>query len=360
MITVTEPFMPPLEEYVEYLKGIWERKWLTNQGELVKELEAKLQAYHKLEMPVYTFANGGLGLQIMLKALGIRGEVITTPFSYVATVSCPLWEGCYVKFADIDPVHLTLDPAAAEAAITPQTEAILATHVYGNPCDVEAFERIGQKHGIKILYDAAHAFGVTYKGRSVLEWGDASMVSLHATKVFHAIEGGMVVAKDPEVQKKLSWMRRFGHFGLEDFHGVAINAKMCEFHAAMGLVNLNHIEVCIRNRKNIVEQYQRVIQDHPHIHPAFVLRDNTEWNYSYFPVVFPDKYVLSQYEQKFFDVQIVPRRYFFPSLNTLHYIQHAKQQCTVSENVSERVLCLPLSPDLTDSQLAKVLNVLTH
>jgi dTDP-4-amino-4,6-dideoxygalactose transaminase len=359
MINVTEPFLPPLEEYTEMLKGIWERKWLTNQGELVKELELKLQDYHRLDAPVFTFANGGLGLQIMLKALGIGGEVITTPFSYVATVSCPLWEGCTVKFADIDPIHLTLDPDAVEAAITPKTEAILATHVYGNPCDVEAFERIGKKYGIAVLYDAAHAFGVNYKGRSLLDWGDASMVSLHATKVFHAVEGGCVVAKDPDVQKKLSWMRRFGHFGIDNFHGVAINAKMCEFHAAMGLVNLNHITDCIHRRKEIVEQYQSAIQSNPDIQPAFKLRDETDWNYSYYPVLFSDKYHLSKYEQKFFDNQIVPRRYFYPTLNTLDFPGSAKNPCAISENIAPRVLCLPLASTMSQSEIDQVINVLS-
>ena len=225
-INVTEPFLPPFEEYVEYLKGIWERNWLTNQGPLVQEFEQKLQAYHQLSMPVHCVANGSLGLQIALKALGVKGEVVTTPFSYVATTACPLWEGCTVKFVDIEPDTLTIDPKAVEAAITPKTEAILATHVFGNPCDVEALDAIAAKHGIAMIYDAAHAFGVTYNGKSLLEYGDASMVSLHATKLFHAVEGGFIVAKDPVVSEKMEWMRRFGHKGQEEFHGVGINAKM--------------------------------------------------------------------------------------------------------------------------------------
>ena len=178
-----------------YLEGIWERKALTNQGVLVEELEQKIQAHHQLQIPVHCVANGGLGLQIAIKALGIKGEVITTPFSYVATTSCPLWEGCTVTFADIEPDHLTIDPAAVEAAITPDTEAILATHVFGNPCDCEALEKIANRHGLALIFDAAHAFGVRYKDKSILEYGDASMVSMHATKLFHTVEGGFVVAK---------------------------------------------------------------------------------------------------------------------------------------------------------------------
>ena len=250
-IQVTEPFLPPLEEYVEYLKGIWGRNQLTNQGPLVQELEHKIQVYHQIDMPVHCVTNGGLGLQIILKALGVNGEVITTPFSYVATASCPLWEGCSVKFADIEPDHLTIDPAAVEAAIGPDTEAIVATHVFGNPCDCEALEAIASKHGLALIFDAAHAFGVRYKGKSILEYGDASMVSLHATKLLHAVEGGFVVAKDPLVAEKIEWMRRFGHKGPEEFYGVGINAKMSELHAAMGLCNLRHLEAILKKRQEV-------------------------------------------------------------------------------------------------------------
>ncbi len=358
MITVTEPFLPPLDEYVEYLKGIWDRNWLTNQGPLVLELEEKLQAYHCLGNPVTTVANGGLGLQILLKAFGVKGEVITTPFSYVATTSCPLWEGCTVKFADIDPVHLTLDPAAAEAAITPQTEAILATHVYGNPCDVEAFERIGQKYSIPILYDAAHAFGVTYKGCSLLEWGDASMVSLHATKLFHAVEGGFVTAKDPAVQEKLTWMRRFGHKRPEDFYGPGINAKMSEFHAAMGLANFPYLPEILKRRHEICEIYDSALKDQENIRPAFTLRKGTEGNACYYPILFQSETDLKKSEQALAKAQIGTRRYFHPLLSDIPSLQPLNFDLPHAIDIAKRVLCLPLATSMTEDDAQYVIKTL--
>lgn len=357
-IPVTEPFLPPLEAYVEHLKSIWNRNWLTNQGPLLLQLEEKLQTYHQLSNPVTTVANGGLGLQILLKAMGIQGEVLTTPFSYVATTSCPLWEGCTVKFADIDPNHLTLDPAAAEAAITSKTEAILATHVYGNPCDVEAFEQIGQKHGIPILYDAAHAFDVRYKGRSLLDWGDASMVSLHATKLFHAVEGGFLTAKDPAIQEKLHWMRRFGHKGMEDFHGPAINAKMSEFHAAMGLANFPYLPEILKRRREICEIYDTELQDQENTRPAFTLREGTEWNNCYYPILFQSESNLKQAEQTLKEAQIGTRRYFHPLLSDIPSLQTQIYNLPNARSISERVLCLPLSTSMTPDDAQYVIKTL--
>ena len=292
-IYVTEPFLPPLEDYVEYLKGVWDRNVLTNQGPLVRELEQNIQAYHQIDMPVHCVTNGGLGLQIMLKALDIKGEVITTPFTYVATSSCPLWEGCSIKFADIEPDHLTIDPAAVEAVIGPETEAIMATHVFGNPCDCEALEVIASKHGLALIFDAAHAFGVSYKGKSILEYGDASMVSLHATKLLHAVEGGFVVAKDPAVAEKVEWMRRFGHKGPEEFHGLGINAKMSELHAAMGLCNLKYIEEILENRKAVCDAYDRAFlnMEAQDLRP-YAYKSEASRNYAYYPLIFDSEEAL--------------------------------------------------------------------
>jgi dTDP-4-amino-4,6-dideoxygalactose transaminase len=348
-INVTEPYLPPFEEYVEYLKGIWERNWLTNQGPLVQKLEQKLQAYHGLSMPVHCVANGSLGLQIALKALGVTGEIITTPFSYVATTACPLWEGCTVKFADIEPDSLTIDPKAVEAAITPKTEAILATHVFGNPCDCEALDALAAKHGLAMIYDAAHAFGVSYKSKSILEYGDASMVSLHATKLLHAVEGGFIVAKDPAVSKKMEWMRRFGHKGQDDFHGVGTNAKMSEFHAAMGLCNLKHIEAILDRRKVLCEAYDAALFDQAAkaTGPGVVTcsqiryREVASRNYSYYPIQFDDEKTLLAAIQRLNDANIFPRRYFYPDLSEC--FSTATYGCSRSIDVSRRILCLPLS-----------------
>lgn len=357
-INVTEPFLPPLEEYVEHLRGVWGRNWLTNQGPLVCELEQKLQAYHKLQFPVHCVANGSLGLQIALKALGVKGEVITTPFSYVATTACPLWEGCTVKFADIEPDTLTIDPAAVEAAITPKTEAIVATHVFGNPCDVEALDAIAAKHGLAIIYDAAHAFGVTYKGKSILEYGDASMVSLHATKLFHAVEGGFVVAKDPAISEKVEWMRRFGHKGTEEFHGVGINAKLSELHAAMGLCNLRHVDEILARRKEVTEAYDSHIQSKRSESVASIAleyREGSTRNYSYYPVLFSTEALLLATAGKLAEKAIYPRRYFYPSLNAFECLGRTTG-LTESESIAKRIMCLPLSSSMDDKAINTVLN----
>jgi dTDP-4-amino-4,6-dideoxygalactose transaminase len=362
-INVTEPFLPPFEEYVEYLKGIWERNWLTNQGPLVKEFEQKLQAYHRITMPVHCVTNGALGLQIALKALGVNGEVITTPFSYVATTSCPLWEGCTVKFADIEPDMLTIDPKAVEAAITPQTEAILATHVFGNPCDVEALDAIGAKHGLAVIYDAAHAFGVRYKGKSILEYGDASMVSLHATKLMHSVEGGFTVAKDPAVSEKMEWMRRFGHQGQEAFHGVGTNAKMSEFHAAMGLCNLNHIDEILAKRKMICEAYDQALfsDQSSSIRPplsSIVYREGASLNFAYYPVLFESERELLDAVARLELKGIFPRRYFYPALNQVDELGLVDCGESISLDVADRILCLPLADRMEKKDLSIIIEAL--
>lgn len=356
-IHVTEPFLPPLKEYITHLNGIWERNWLTNQGPLVQELERKLREYHDLSTPVHCIANGALGLQIALKALGVKGEVVTTPFSYVATTACPLWEGCPVKFADIEPEHLTIDPAAAEAAITPRTEAIVATHVFGNPCDVEALEAIAAKHNLAIIYDAAHAFGVRYQGRSLLEWGDVSMVSLHATKLFHTVEGGFVVAKDPATAEVLEWMRRFAHKGQEDFHGVGINAKMSELHAAMGLAIFPHLPEILRRRRELIGFYDAALaQGHRSARRALRLRPETEWNWSYYPVLCESEATLLELVGQLSAKQIFPRRYFYPALHEVPAIHPGALpgDCPIASDIARRIVCLPLAASFDESDLDRI------
>jgi dTDP-4-amino-4,6-dideoxygalactose transaminase len=352
-IQVTETFLPPLEEYIEYLKGIWERNQLTNQGPLVQELEQEIQACHRINMPAYCVANGGLGLQIMLKALGIKGEVITTPFSYVATASCPMWEGCSVQFADIEPDYLTIDPVAVEAAIGPDTEAILATHVFGNPCDCEALEAIASKHGLALIFDAAHAFGVRYKDRSILEYGDASMVSLHATKLFHAVEGGFVVAKDPAVAEKVEWMRRFGHKNYEEFHGVGINAKMSELHAAMGLCNLRYHAQILKRRQEICSAYDLALSRNT-MTQRLSLREGTQWNFAYYPVLFDTEAELLKIMSQMQSCDINPRRYFHPSLDVIPGLGSVAPPA-VAKNIAGRVLCLPLFEAMSATDIEMII-----
>ncbi|HLX52563.1 MAG TPA: DegT/DnrJ/EryC1/StrS family aminotransferase, partial [Aquella sp.] len=259
MIPVTKPFLPPIEEYKIYIDGIWQRNWLTNNGPLVNELELKLKEYLDLPHLLY-LSNGTAALQVAIRALELKGEIITTPFTYVATVSSIVWEGCKPVFVDINPNSLNIDPAKIEAAITKNTSAILATHVYGNPCDIDAIHDIAERNHIKVIYDAAHCFGTKYNGKSVFAYGDISTTSFHATKLFHTIEGGAVFTNESRLLKKMDLLRNFGHNGPEDFIEVGINAKNSEIHAAMGLVNLKYIAGILESRRNQSERYDRYFQ----------------------------------------------------------------------------------------------------
>lgn len=343
MISVTKPFLPPLEEYQEYVQGIWQRNWLTNNGPLVNQLELELKEYLKLKHLLF-LSNGTIALQIAFKALGLKGEVITTPFSYVATVSSLVWEGLTPVFVDIDPDSLNIDPKKIEAAITPNTTAILATHVYGNPCEVDKIQKIANKHGLKVVYDAAHCFGTTYKGKSIFAYGDVSTTSFHATKVFHTIEGGAVITQDAEVLRKMALMRNFGHTGPTTFEDVGINGKNSEFHAAMGLVNLRHVDTILASRKAQWLLYRELLKDLDA--QTIELLDPDGYNYSYFPLVLPSEQFLEKCVELLQVNYILPRRYFYPSLNQLPYLN--TQSTPVSEDFSRRVLCLPLFHDLSE------------
>ena len=336
MINVTKTYLPPFEEYTAILKKAWDTGWITNNGELVQELEAKLTEYLGVQNLLFT-CNGTVALQMALKALNITGEVITTPFSYVATTNVILWEGCTPVFVDIDPLTFCIDPLKIEAAITRDTQAILATHVYGIACDVEAIDAIAKKHGLKVIYDGAHAFGCTYKGKSLLNYGDITTCSFHATKLFHTVEGGCVIANDDKIANQLMLYRQFGHV-YDDYCSVGINGKNSEFHAAMGLSLLPHIGDIIVERKKISAQYNAGLSgllQKPVIHPDLV------YNYAYYPVVFESETQLLKVIEKLKANEIAGRRYFYPSLNKLPYLQDM-QACIIAEDISRRVLCLPL------------------
>lgn len=351
-LLVTQPFLPPLSEYVAYLEGIWARDYLTNQGPLVVELESRLGEMLGTRDLRYV-CNGGVGLQIILKALDIGGEVVTTPFSYVATASCLVWEGAIPVFADIEPDNLTIAPAAVEAAITPRTEAILATHVYGNPCAVDELERIAQKHGLKLVYDAAHAFGVRFNGRPILDYGDASMISLHATKVFHTVEGGLIHARDPRASEKLDWMRRFGHNGEGRFHGAAINGKGTEIHAAMGLALLPHWPEIQRHRRAAVELYDRLLLAQAPELRRPTLRPGTEWNYAYYAVLFPSEPDLLSAVRALNAGGVFPRRYFWPALSEIAEVC-PRQETPIASDLARRVLALPLHGHTEAAEVERV------
>ncbi|WP_338766592.1 DegT/DnrJ/EryC1/StrS family aminotransferase [Bernardetia sp. ABR2-2B] len=350
MINVTKTFLPSLEEYQTYLEKIWKNAWLTNRGEFVKELEEKLCTY--LEVPNLLFVNNGtIALQIAIKALDLKGEIITTPFSYVATTSSIVWEGCEPVFVDIDTNTLCIDADLIESAITEKTTGILATHVYGIPCDVEKIEKIAKKHNLKVIYDAAHCFGVNYKGQSLLNYGDISTLSFHATKLFHTGEGGGIVVNNQELFHKVFYMHNFGHNGPEDFFGVGINGKSSEIHAALGLCVLPNMEEIIAKRKEISLLYDDILLKNFSLKRPQIPSE-TEYNYPYYAILFESEKKLEEVQKRLNDNDIFPRRYFYPSLNTLNYTNSFS--CPVSEGISTRVLCLPLYYDLQLSDVEKI------
>ncbi len=352
MINVTKTFFPPLEEYQKQLERIWKNEWLTNRGELVLELEDKLKEYLSVSN-ILIMNNGTIPIQIALKLLGKGGEIITTPFSYVATTSSIVWENCTPIFVDIHPEYLTIDETKIEEAITDKTTCILATHVFGNPCNIEAIEQIAQKHNLKVIYDAAHCFGVQYKGKSIFEYGDVSTCSFHATKIFHTGEGGAVFCNDEVLRHQIIYSHNFGHNGPLDFHGIGINGKISELQAAMGLSVLPHIHEIFEGRKRVVDFYDEHL-DFSKI-KKIRLREGTVWNYSYYPVLFENEQMLLEAQRKLNDNNIFPRRYFYPSLNTLEFVESKKM--IISESVASRILCLPLYKDLEINELNKIVKI---
>ena len=351
MITVTKTFFPPLNEYQLQLERVWNNQWLTNRGELVLELEEKLKEYLSVSN-IIVMNNGTIPLQIALKILGNNGEIITTPFSYVATTASIVWENCTPVFVDIHPEYLTIDETKIEAAITEKTTCILATHVFGNPCHVEAIEAIAKKHKLKVIYDAAHAFGVTYKNQSIFDYGDVSTCSFHATKLFHTGEGGALFCKDKLLQHQLFYSHNFGHNGPLDFHGLGINGKISELQAAMGLAVFPHMETILANRKSAVDYYNTNL-DFSKL-KKIKIRENTKWNYSYYPILFETEEQLLQVQKALNEQHIFPRRYFYPSLNKIKYIQSTVMP--ISESVASKILCLPLYSDIEVSDLLRVCN----
>ncbi|HMO61137.1 MAG TPA: DegT/DnrJ/EryC1/StrS family aminotransferase [Ferruginibacter sp.] len=353
MIPVTKPFLPPIEEYNKYVKDIWQRNWLTNNGPLVNDLELNLKEYLGVSHLLFT-GNGTIAIQIALKALNITGEVITTPFSYVATTSSIVWEGCKPVFADIDPQTLNIDPSKIEAAITKNTQAILATHCFGNPCDVEKIQKIAQQHNLKVIYDAAHCFGTTYKGKSIFEYGDISTTSFHSTKLFHTVEGGAVFTKDKALLRAMALKRNFGHDGTEKFDGVGVNGKNSEFHAAMGLCNLKYINDILAKRKEQCLYYDELLKN-LRVQKQQLL-DAKGYNYAYYPVVFESEEMLFKSKAELEKKEIYPRRYFYPSLSSLNYVQSVPMP--VSDDIAKRILCLPLYSELTKEEQRVIMRLL--
>ncbi len=352
-IYVTKSFLPPKDEYVKYIDKIYNNLQLTNEGPLVQEMTVKISEYLGVENFQYV-TNGTIALQLALKALDIEnGEIITTPFSYVATTSSILWERCRPVFVDIEQNNFTIDANKIEQVITNKTKAIMAVHVFGYACDIDKIQEIADKYNLKVIYDAAHAFGSRYKGKSLCGYGDISTCSFHATKLFHTVEGGACICKDKEVDKKLYLAKKFGHIA-DDHFCLGINGKQSEFHAAMGLANFPYIERIISERKRVSDLYDSLLK-------GLVERPQNqadlEYNYAYYPVVFKSEQELLKVFDALAKEDIYPRRYFYPSLNTLPYLKY-KYECPISEDICLRIACLPLYPDLTNEQIENICKII--
>ena len=355
-INVTKSFLPPIEEFEERVRAIWESGHLTNHGPNVLQLEKDLKQHLGVKH-LYLVNNGTIAIQIAIKALGLSGEVITTPFSYVATVSSIVWEGCTPVFVDINERDFCIDTEKIEAAITADTSAILATHVYGHPCNVAEIKRLAKKHDLKVIYDAAHAFGVTQNGTSILNHGDISTLSFHATKIFHMGEGGAIVTDNDELAHRIEYMRNFGHNGPEAFHGLGINGKVSEFHGAMGLCVLPRMEEIMAERKRVSDRYDQRLSA-LELAYRYDAAAQGGYNYAYYPFLLESEELLLELREALVQQQIFPRRYFYPSLHTLPYLKPCEMP--VSESVSPRMLCLPLYTQLSNEEVDLICNIIVE
>ena len=350
MIPVTKAYLPNKEKYQSYVDRIFQSGWLTNNGSLLQELEQRLKEHLGVKN-IILVANGSLALQLAYKSLELKGEVITTPFSFAATTSTLAWEGLKPVFADINPDSFNIDPKLIEAQITPNTSAIVPVHVFGNPCDVEAIQTIADKNNLKVIYDAAHAFDSKYKGQSVLNYGDISTLSFHATKLFHTIEGGAIITNNDGLADRIRLMINFGISSPTSITTVGTNAKMNEFEAAMGLCVLDEIENIKQQRASIWQRYYQELSARVKLQKW---NEHGSNNHSYAPMVFESEERLLEIESRLKENNILPRRYFYPSLDTLEYLQ-SNQICQNSRDVASRILCLPIYPSLNITEQNKVL-----
>jgi dTDP-4-amino-4,6-dideoxygalactose transaminase len=337
-VYVTMPSLAPLEEYVELLKGVWERGIMTHNGPLVQQFEKDFNKHFGIKHSV-AVNNGTIALQMAIKALGLKGEIITTPFTWIATVSAIQWEGCTPIFVDIDPETLNLDPKKIEAAITDKTVAIMPVHVFGNVCDIDAIDAIAKKHNLKVIYDGAHAIGCNYKGKAALECGDISTTSYHATKILNTAEGGACITTDDSLHEKLKRIRFFGHDDQKDIVEEGFNGKLTEVNAALGIANLKYIDEILADRK---VKYMHYIDGLKNIKGVSFQKVNAdECNYSYFPIIFESEEAMLKVEKALNGHNIFPRRYFYPSVNTCTNVVKYLP-CPHSEDIAARILCLPL------------------
>lgn len=352
-ILVTKPFLAPRQEYEAYIEKIWENQWLTNMGPLAVELEEKLQAHLEVKNLLFV-SNGTIALQMAIKALALKGEIITTSFSFVATAHSIAWEGCTPVFVDIDRESLNINPDQIEAAVTEKTTAILATHIFGNPCNLDAIQHIADKYNLSVIYDAAHAFDVKFNDKSIFDYGDISTCSLHATKFFHTGEGGLLIAKNEDIIKKLGYIRNHGLHEKSGFASIGTNAKNSEFHAALGLVNLNYVDKILEKRRKITQLYENRLQQKVEFQKW---EKEATKNYSFFPVIFECEEQLLRVKEHLEQHNIYTRRYFYPSLaSSLPYINPIFLE--VTEDISKRCLCLPIYFGLTLEEVDNICDLI--
>lgn len=349
-ITVTQPFMPPLEEFIPYLSQIWDTKWLTNGGPYHEQLEKELAGYLGVEH-LALFSNGTIALIVALQSLRITGEVITTPYSFVATAHSLLWNNIKPVFVDIDPASCNLDPAKIEAAITAHTTAIMPVHCYGNPCDVESIQKIADAYGLRVIYDAAHAFGVDYQGQSLLRHGDLSVLSFHATKVFNTFEGGAIICPDLKTKLRIDSLKNFGFSDEVTVVAPGINGKMNEIQAAFGLLQLRHVDQAIATRKRIDDRYRKALRGISGINPLAPVAGATP-NHAYFPVLVEEPYPLSRdgLHERLTQQGFLSRRYFYPLISDFPLYRALPSASgallPAATEVASKVLCLPIHPGM--------------
>jgi len=361
-IPVTQPFLPELSEFIPYLEEIWNNKWLTNNGPFHQKLEKELCEYLGVKY-ISLFNNATIALITALQALRISGEVITTPYSFVATSHSILWNGLKPVFVDIDPLSFNIDPKKIEAAITPQTTAIMPVHCYSNPCDVEEIQRIADNYGLRVIYDAAHAFGINYKEKSVLNFGDMSILSFHATKVFNTFEGGAIICQDEKTKLRIDRLKNFGIADELTITAPGINGKMSEINAAFGLVQLKHIDSSMNKRKSISDKYRQALNSIKGITvPSLSTHANN--NFSYFPVLIEDDFPVDRDElyQRLKDEGILSRRYFYPLISNMPMYRgiesSSKENLPFANIISDKVLCVPIYHDMDEFDFARVISVI--
>ncbi|WP_224555710.1 DegT/DnrJ/EryC1/StrS family aminotransferase [Pectobacterium versatile] len=362
-IYVTSPLLPPLEEFIPYLEEIWDSKWLTNNGSFHQQLEKALADYLGVRY-ISLFSNGTLALLTAFQTLRITGEVITTPYSFVATSHSLLWNGLKPVFVDIDPITCNIDPEKIEQVITPATSAILPVHCYGIPADVERIQEIADNYGLKVIYDAAHAFGVKKNDASILTYGDLSILSFHATKVFNTIEGGAIISHDAKTKKRIDYLKNFGFADELTVVAPGINGKMNEVQAAFGLMQLKHIDIALESRKLICQKYFNLLRDIPGLELLDFSSYDIKWNYAYFPIFINSQFPISRDDlyNEFKENNIYARRYFYPLISEFSMYKgepsSKEENLIAAHKVSKSVLCLPIYPTLSEDEQNEIINII--